>query len=234
MQANALQVLTGDIYGTFTFGPIVDGNFTPALPGKLLLDGGFDSSVKIMAAHNANEGFTFADPRLKNDSDYNAFLKKSFPTASSDVLKYINETLYPPVYDGSHGYKNVFQRTVLSVGEFVIDCNPFYLATAYKNQIYRYLFSVPPGFHGIDVPFTFYNGEAGSSVVTNATVATALQGFITSFAVNGTPKHLPNGQDYPVFGSDAEVVNLNQTVIDVIKDPTATDRCKWWQQALYA
>jgi len=35
-------------WGTFNFGPAVDGNFVPAMPGKLLLDGQFDSSLKIM------------------------------------------------------------------------------------------------------------------------------------------------------------------------------------------
>jgi carboxylesterase type B len=32
--------------------PAVDGDFVPALPGKLLLQGGFDKSLNIMAGHN--------------------------------------------------------------------------------------------------------------------------------------------------------------------------------------
>lgn len=52
--ANAITVgLAG--YGGFTYGPVVDGDFQPALPGQLLAHGQFDKSVKIMVGHNANE-----------------------------------------------------------------------------------------------------------------------------------------------------------------------------------
>lgn len=42
-------------YGGFTYGPVVDGDFTPALPGQLLARGQFDKKVKVMVGHNANE-----------------------------------------------------------------------------------------------------------------------------------------------------------------------------------
>lgn len=52
--ANAITVgLAG--YGGFTYGPVVDGDFQPALPGQLLAHGQFDKKVKIMVGHNANE-----------------------------------------------------------------------------------------------------------------------------------------------------------------------------------
>jgi hypothetical protein len=36
-------------------GPVVDGTFVPALPGKLLLQGAFDHGVKVMVGHNFDE-----------------------------------------------------------------------------------------------------------------------------------------------------------------------------------
>ena len=36
-------------------GPVVDGNFVPDLPGKLLLQGAFAKNLKVMVGHNANE-----------------------------------------------------------------------------------------------------------------------------------------------------------------------------------
>jgi carboxylesterase type B len=42
-------------YGGFTYGPAVDGDFLPALPGQLLARGQFDKSIKVMVGHNANE-----------------------------------------------------------------------------------------------------------------------------------------------------------------------------------
>jgi carboxylesterase type B len=52
--ANAITVGLA-IYGGFTYGPVVDGDFTPALPGQLLARGKFDKEVKVMVGHNANE-----------------------------------------------------------------------------------------------------------------------------------------------------------------------------------
>ena len=52
--ANAITVGLAT-YGGFTYGPVVDGDFTPALPGQLLARGQFDKKVKVMVGHNANE-----------------------------------------------------------------------------------------------------------------------------------------------------------------------------------
>jgi carboxylesterase type B len=52
--ANAVQVGNAP-YGNFIYGPVVDGDFVPALPGELLLHGQFDKNVKIMVGHNADE-----------------------------------------------------------------------------------------------------------------------------------------------------------------------------------
>lgn len=38
-------VVAASNYGQFTFGPVVDGDFVPALPGNLLANGQFDRNV---------------------------------------------------------------------------------------------------------------------------------------------------------------------------------------------
>lgn len=42
-------------YGQFTYGPTVDGDFVPALPGELLLHGQYDKDLRVMVGHNADE-----------------------------------------------------------------------------------------------------------------------------------------------------------------------------------
>jgi hypothetical protein len=39
----------------YTYGPAVDGDFVPALPGELLLHEQFSKDVKVMVGHDANE-----------------------------------------------------------------------------------------------------------------------------------------------------------------------------------
>lgn len=48
--------------GTAGFGPTVDGDYVPALPGQLLLHGQFEKSIEVMVGHNSDEGLIFSSP----------------------------------------------------------------------------------------------------------------------------------------------------------------------------
>ena len=160
-----------------------------------------------------------------------AYVKESFPTAKPSVIDYITQTLYPPVFDGSYGYKDQIQRTALTAAESVFSCNTNYLGRAYGNQSYNYLFSIPPAIHGQDVPYSFYNGP--NPLVIADPIAVALQEYLTGFAESGTPNEPGIVPQFNIYGQGSEVQNLNITGIEEIRDPTANARCLWWQQALY-
>ncbi|MCJ1477093.1 hypothetical protein MMC13_005764 [Lambiella insularis] len=230
IKANSVQALSAT-YGQFTYGPAVDGLFAPALPGRLLLQGSFHKHVKVMVGHNADEGLTFTSPDIQTNSTYNDFLLTTFPDIQPAVLSYIENVLYPAVYDGSFGYKTDFQRTVLTIADSTFTCNTNYLDRAFRNQTYAYQFSVGPALHGQDVPYTFFNGPNPAAVV-NSTIAVAMQEYFTSFAINGVPSG-PGIPVFPLYGAEAELINLNATTISEMMDPTANARCLWWQKALY-
>lgn len=61
-------------------------------------------------------------------------------------------------------------------------CNTRYLAFAYGNATLNYRFQVPPGFHGMDLPFTFYRDGAK---VLSADLAKAMQLYFTTFVKSG-------------------------------------------------
>jgi acetylcholinesterase len=228
--ANAQQVGASN-YGTFTYGPVVDGSFVPALPPLLLNQGAFAKNVKVMVGHNADEGPLFTPPYVTNDAALVAFLLQVYPTIETSIAQYIVKTLYPAVYDGTYPYTSGLQRAVLIVSESIFTCNTNYLDRAYGNQTYAYEFSVPPAEHGYDVPYTFYNGVAGPEKVVDK-VARAMQQYITDFVQTGTP----NGDGVPQFnmyGTSANEENLNVTGFMPMRDPTANARCAWWQKALY-
>ncbi|KAL1623549.1 hypothetical protein SLS56_008253 [Neofusicoccum ribis] len=235
--ANARYV-AASAYGSFTFGPSVDGNIVTQDPKYLLNHGQFDKSVTILVGHNTNEGLLFTPP-LYNDSDFVAYVQASYTSAKPAVINYITDTLYPAVYDGSYGYKDVVGRASVVLAESSFTCNAFALDRAYKNETYAYLFGVFPGLHGQDVPYTYYNPDAPSissytGTATNQTVAFALQDYIISFAVSGIPDSPVDGlPGFPIYGEDAEVVSLNSSSISEAIDPAANARCKWWQLGLY-
>jgi carboxylesterase type B len=235
IRANAQQVTYDSPYGGFTYGPVVDGLFAPLQPAQLLAQGRFDKDVRVMVGHNANEGALFTPFYLPNEEALESQLSAAFANAPKSSLDYITNTLYPPVFDGSLGYTNNFERGSLIVKEGVFTCNTNYLSRAYGNKTYSYLFAVPPAIHGQDISYTYFEGGAGSTGlrgVANTTIAIALQEFITSFAENGVPD-ATGVKQFNMYGPDATVLELNVTGIEDVRDSNANARCAWWQKALY-
>lgn len=223
-------------YGSFTFGPTVDGKFVPKLPGELLLHGQFDKSVQVMTGHNSNEGLLFTSPFVQNETALYAFVRQAMPAATNATITTILSTLYPPDYNGTYGYTSITTRLSTILSEFAFTCNARYLDTAYNNQTYAYYFSVPPGLHGEDVSYTFFNGDTTTSddgLPVNATVARTLQDYLTSFAMTGTPNEV--GVPYfPMYQSNSTLDNVAISGLGALINETANaTRCDYWQKALY-
>ncbi|KAL6721056.1 hypothetical protein ACLMJK_000156 [Lecanora helva] len=230
--ANIIQVAKSP-YGLFTYGPVVDGVFAPAIPGKLLLQGSYDHNLTLMLGHNGDEGISFTDPAVINDTAFNEYVLKTFPTISPSVASYIENVLYPPKMPGvlgTTGYSDEVGRLALTISESTFTCNTFYLDKAFDNQTYAYQFSVPPATHGEDVAYTFFNGP--NTMVLSDPVAVALQEYITSFAINGKPSG-PSLPTFPLYSNATNIIDLNATSITEIMDPVANQRCNWWQKELY-
>ena len=118
--ANIVQIGNSS-YGQFTYGPAVDGLFAPAIPGKLLLQGSFDTSLKIMVGHNADEGLLFTSPAITNDTTLNQYILSAYPTIQPAVASYVENTLYPPNMTngtlGTTGYSDETGRVDLIISE---------------------------------------------------------------------------------------------------------------------
>ena len=187
-----------------------------------------------MLGHNGDEGLLFTNPAILTDTAYDGYLRQTFPTIQPDIATYIETVLYPPEMSGllgTSGYLDEIGRVVLTIAESTFTCNTYYLDRAFGNQTYAYQFSVPPALHGQDVPYTFFNGP-NTAVQSDAT-ALALQEYITSFVIRGSPQvgGLPM---FPLYGNDSDIIDLNATSITQIMDPVANSRCLWWQKELYA
>lgn len=236
MRANFQQVTYDSHWGTYVYGPVVDGNFVPLQPGQLLAQGRFDKDVRVMVGHNADEGAYFTPPYINTTERIKQQLETTFENMPTSSVDYIIDTLYPAVFDGSYPYTDNYTRASLIVSEAIFTCNTNYLSTGFNNKTYSYLFAVPPAYHSLDVAFTYYDGGAISPIplqVTNRTIAIALQEFITSFAENGVPE-AEGIRRFNMYGPDANVLELNVTSIDEVRDSNASNRCKWWQLALYS
>ena len=114
--ANSLQIRHSP-YGFTSYGPGLDGCFAPASVGRLLRQGWFDKNVKLMVAHNANEGLYFTNPSIRNESAFIDTFQRAFPAISLTNTDYIANVLYPPVFDGSYGYTDQFTREALLLSD---------------------------------------------------------------------------------------------------------------------
>jgi carboxylesterase type B len=235
------QQQAGSAYGEFVYGPVVDGSFIPDYPGRLLLNGRFDSQVDILVGHNADEGPLFTDPSIIDNASFNTFVASLFPTTNSSttnssLIEYVTNTLYPPIFNGSQQYTSNLERAILLNSDILITCNTFYLDTAFKNKTHAYLFAVPPALHGDDLPYTFYTGPFSpnyTSSAFNETVAATLQDFIVSFTREGKPNTTVAGvPNFTSWGPSAQLMELSTASIGMASDPTANNRCKWWELGL--
>ncbi|KAL1303153.1 hypothetical protein AAFC00_006582 [Neodothiora populina] len=248
LQRANLQQVANSYIGGVTYGPVVDGDYAPALPGQLLARGHFDKSVKVMAGHNGDEGIIFTDPLVKDEATFEDFILTALPSLSSypKALDHITKVLYPPIFDGSQaqGYRTQVARAAALIGEIGFTCNTFYLNKGFSNNTHAYMFAAPPALHAMDVEYTYYcgnsSGTPGSSVSTpgQANLAYGLQTYITNFAQYGNPNG--NGSStstpvpyFPVYGNNATIQVLNVTDFHTMRDTEANPRCAWWQKGLY-
>jgi carboxylesterase type B len=232
--ANALQIGLHSAYGTFTYGPVVDGVFSPDLPTHLLTAGKFSKNVEVMVGHNSDEGPLFTDPAVDDSASYKEYLAGMFPTMPAATLSTIDSTVYPADFSGAQPYTSHLERAILTASESLITCNTYALNIAFKLCTSAYVFDVLPGVHAQDIPYTYYVGDGSDTAVSNTTVAYALQDYITSFAVDGHPRSVVKGVPaIPLYGASAKSVNLGEGGIMVGKAPSANSRCTWWQTAAF-
>jgi carboxylesterase type B len=244
--ANAHQVWDTAVFGSGTYGPVVDGTFVPDLPGILLKNGSFDQNVEIIVGQNLNEGSYFTSPFIREDQDVVDLLTMLFGEDQMSAYEYVVTDLYPANYNGSQPYRNWYERAQLIVSEFGFICNAYYMASANPNNTYGYQFVLFPGYHGQDLQYTFYadtpvNGSAANlQGLQNASVAYTLQDWIVNFAREGVPtSNVALSVDLPLYAENATVGALyyvppTGSISTIKKDPANNERCRWWQEALYA
>ncbi|KAL2794574.1 Alpha/Beta hydrolase protein [Aspergillus keveii] len=230
IEANAYHIGEFSFYGDFTYGPAVDGTFSPSLPGQLLEQGTFHKNVNFMVGSNSDEGLLFIMPTAQEESGYQQYLDENIPGITEGSRGYISNTLYPPIFNGNSGYRTRLERGALTLSDFIFQCNTDYINRAFRGRSFAYRISIPPGTHAQDLPYTFYNGP--SQAVANDTVALILQDYITSFAKTGVPAS-SLGPVFERYGKGAGLLNFEPDAILTTLDPAASERCRWWQKALY-
>ena len=221
----------------------------PNQPLRLLLDGDFHQNVRSMLGHNANEvqypnhpvsvhgltdshtharGLIFTPPYAETASGYDTFV--SILLNSTDIEQ-VTQTLYPPLFNGSYGYRNNIQRAALIVGDFDFVCANIALTRAVNDCTYNYIFEVPLAIDTEDLAYTSYT-KSTLSQDQNSAVAVNLQRWVASFAMEGKPGAMRT-EDFGEYGSDGLVQTVALTGVGREADPAAAQRCDFWFGSAY-
>lgn len=240
-----------DFYGTFQFGPAPDGSLVPDLPEKSFAKGAYHKGIKVLVAHNTFEGQKYTDAAATNSSAFDTYMKLYLPDAPAAVLQELSASVYPAVYNnndtGAYPWTTPFDRLMTAVSDFTFSCHAYFIGAAVSAETngttagaYSYLFSVPPGTHTLDVHYSYYVNSSWDSTVANVTTARYLQAYITNFAAGGDPNFKEEEEAslplFPAYGAAAGYLglNLNETFVDIRRDPSANARCDWWRSVSYS
>ncbi|KAM0511442.1 hypothetical protein ACHAPE_009881 [Trichoderma viride] len=234
LQAVNMKQVGNAPYGTFVFGPAVDGSLVRGMPSKLLLQGAYVKGIEVFSSFNKNEGMTFTDPSTYDKEPlFRKQIEAIFPLLSSEDVDFIFGTLYPQVYDGSQPYTDSLGRAQLLIGEAALICNENAMVKAAIKQnlaAFGYEYSIWPAVHGSDQVPLFSNGPTPG---VDPQVSSVLKSLIGGFVSHGSPNKSPTGLTAPPYGHDSSILNILVNASSVIRDPTANKRCDWWQKALY-
>ena len=223
---------------TFFLGAVPDNDYIPTLPGKLFKQGGFDRHVSVMTGHNSDEGSRFVpNTQITDDALYAAYLGSLLLPLQNDsaALDMITKSLYPPIFNGSQGYMNQTQRNNLTIADAALVCNARFMDQApFTWPTYAYAWSLPPGLHGADLPYTFY--DFGDVPGVDTKVATTLQGYILAFTVRRDP-NAPGLPHFAIAGDSGSVQNLDSQYVGPMPDEGGVkrlgERCDYWQDVPY-
>lgn len=232
--ANTEQIFKAP-YGTFAFGPVVDFNYVPAPPTKLLSQGQYAKNVPVFSSYTQNDGLLFTDPRsTTNETRLREQIQGALPEISTANLDYLLMTLYPSEYTGTQPYRSALDRAQLIFGEMIFLCNHNALLQATSSQgiaAFGEVFDIFPAVHGGDQPFYFpHEGSPPVDPVSAAFMKDTIAKFVMTGSPSGTNFSWPS---VPLYDKNALLLSLTGNGTKIIPDPTASQRCNWWQKAVY-
>ena len=160
--------------------------------------------------------FQFRTPDTVKNDTFDSLVNGLYSQAP-ESLKQQLLALYP--YQGP-GIPE-WERVTTFYGDTVFSCNQAWLAKSFQKS-YRYIFDLPPAYHGLDVNYTFYNGPDPS--IANDTTAIIHQKFITNYVTRGEPG-CEKGACLARYGVAANALSVNLTEIKDVRDPWANEKC---------
>ena len=235
----------GDGYGTYWYGPVVDGRFVRRLPDQEFKTGNF-YKVPLIIDHDGYEGDRFSNKSQTTQTAETIDAMDLFPYAGPSFFSRLYQ-LYP-----MSSYNSTFFQRQTWYGDFIINCPTYYMATAMSDHAYntsavfKLIFDAGSELHGATTVFLAAN-STGWPAANNHTLAEIMSSYWISFAVtqDPNPMRIPSAPFWPSYisGGNGSVANgesvgfdtlgVTYTTISVEEDPDASAQCDFFSSQGY-
>ena len=231
-------------FGMFYYGPTVDGRYIRNLPSQEIQAQHF-AKVALITTRDGNEGYIFTPQNIKTEADFQSRMR-SLLNGGDNFFGRLTD-YYPPTSTGPYAYNSTQQRAEYALGDWIIQCPSYYLASFYADAFSRLGQMAPPVYKFIYSLPTFgtaYHGGYSSLLYTLSPVAyddcshTAqmtrmIQNWFVSFVidlnVNGGAGAFPKPEvKWPSYGRTSQILLINSTKPTQIHDIDAAGRCDFY------
>ncbi|KAJ6603567.1 alpha beta-hydrolase [Mycena vulgaris] len=234
--SNANVKINGDgFFGTFSLGPVVDGEFIAQRPTLALAQGKLNPKA-LLAVTNTFEGTIFVDQSTgatANATQYALGLFPNFGTAEADRVGALYADLGTQLFQSNAIY-----------GESILICPTYAFLTAFSGRAFKGEFSVPEALHGWDIPYYLPSVELdtpmyASPIFNNTAFVDAFALSFTSFAraldpnVKIDPTITPAWREWDVKRGRTEMLfNRTEAGAPVVRpvqtEEALLERCAFW------
>ncbi|KAL4942779.1 hypothetical protein BDV06DRAFT_235224 [Aspergillus oleicola] len=201
--ASAEVSTSGNVFGSFAFLPVIDGELLTTRPSQQLLHGHV-SGRRILVGNNANDGVPLSDPMIVDRASFDAHISLTFPNLTVHDKAALNRVYQTsgtspantaPRFDtlGDAGPTALnqsematgLQQTAFNIfAETTFDCPAQWIAEAYsrgERKAWKYQYSATPAYHGADLS-AYFSADFPSPEFNHA-----FQKIWGNFIVNNTP-----------------------------------------------
>lgn len=195
-------------YGSFYFGPVVDGEFIRELPDQAFKAGHF-YDVPLLVDREAYEGAIFSNKSQTTQIEEVMGAERLFPYAGPAFLSRLFQ-LYP-----RSDYNSTFFQRQSWFGDFIINCPTYEMAynavdsNRNSSAVFKLIFAAGTEEHGATVPFLA--APVGWPNANNHTLAVIMTDYWLSFAITHDPNPLrsPGAPYWPSYisGGNGTVAN---------------------------
>ncbi|KAF9064189.1 Alpha/Beta hydrolase protein [Rhodocollybia butyracea] len=201
------NITAGGFFGTFVFGPVVDGTFIKQRPIESLKQGKVNGKA-ILAITNTNEGHIFVNQyNPMSASVYASMLFPKFGPRQAEQTAELYANLGTPI-----------EQNNLIMGDSIFICPTFYLLSAFPKNAWKV--PIPPAHHGQDIIY-YFTSQPGGPPFNNTQFLEAFQGGFLAFVVSQNPndKIAPTVTPPWELYSEANTVMLFNKTFDNNTDP---------------